>query len=97
VKLYEQTQGEPVVIVSIDSGNRTAGAVKFIEDNGAKHTLLNDPDGKVFDAYGVAGIPTTVVVDQAGRLMFRHVGFGEGMEEQFRKEIETLLAWGGET
>lgn len=47
----------------------------------------------MFDAYGVAAIPTTVFIDHAGRLMFRHVGFGEGMEELFAQEIETLLAW----
>ena len=85
-----------MVIVSIDRGKRTPAAVEFIDENGAVHTLLNDPDRAVFDAYGVAVIPTTVVIDQAGRLMFRHVGFAEGMEELFTKEIETLLAWGGE-
>jgi peroxiredoxin len=68
----------------------------FIDEHNAVHTILNDTDRSAFTAYNVRGIPTTVVVDHEGRVMFRHVGFGEGMEEQFAKEIETLLAWLGE-
>ncbi len=85
--------GEPVVVISIDAGKRPAAADGFIDENHASHTLLNDPDRTVFGAYGVSAIPTTVVIDPAGRMMFRHVGFSEGMEDQFAKEIETLLAW----
>ncbi len=93
VELHDKTMGEPVVIASIDRGKRTPSAVEFIDENHAVHTLLNDPDRTVFDAYGVSAIPTTVVIDPQGRLMYRHVGFSEGMEEEFAKEIETLLAW----
>jgi hypothetical protein len=96
VALNEQMEGRPVEVVSIDSGRRSQAAVEFIEEHGAVHTLLNDPDRVTFDAYGIRGIPTTVIVDHEGRMMFRHVGFGEGMEETFEKEIETLLAWGAE-
>ena len=94
--LDEKMQGRPVEIVSIDAGRRPKAALEFLDEHGAVHSLLNDPDRVAFGAYGVRGIPTTVIVDQSGRLMFRHVGFSEGMEELFEKEIETLLAWGGE-
>ena len=89
-------QGRTVEIVSIDAGKRPPAAGEFIDDHGATHTLLNDPDRTVFESYFVRGIPTTVIVDQAGRAMFRHVGFGEGMQDVFAKEVETLLAWGEE-
>jgi peroxiredoxin len=82
--------------VSIDRGKRTSTAVEFIDEHKAVHTLLNDPDRNAFDAYDITGVPTTVIIDQTGRLMFRHVGYGEGLEETFAKEIETLLAWGEE-
>ena len=89
-------QGSPVTIISIDRGRRTKKAEDFLNEQKAVHTILNDPDRSAFAAYKIAGIPTTVVVDHAGRVMFRHVGFGDGMQEQFAKEIETLLAWLGE-
>ena len=89
-------QGSPVTIISIDAGRCANKTEEFLHEQKAVHTILNDPDRSAFDAYKIAGVPTTVVVDHAGRVMFRHVGFGEGMEEQFTKEIETLLAWLGE-
>lgn len=79
--------------MSIDSGRRGKKAESFIDEHNATHTLLNDVDRTVFTAYGVRGIPTTVILDDAGRVMFRHVGFADGMQEQFTKEVETLLAW----
>lgn len=68
-------------------------AEDFIDEHNAVHTILNDPDRSVFTAYGVRAIPTTVMVDEAGRVMYRHVGFADGMQDQFAREIETLLAW----
>ncbi|MBD3348089.1 MAG: redoxin domain-containing protein [Candidatus Eisenbacteria bacterium] len=86
----------PVDIVSIDGGRRTRAAEEFLDEHGATHTVLGDPENTVFEAYEVRGIPTTVVIDQSGRLMYKHVGFRPGDEEIFAKEIETLLEWGGE-
>ena len=85
-----------MTVVSIDSGNRTKKANDFIDEHNAVHTMLSDESRSAFDAYGVRGIPTTVIVDHEGRAMFRHVGFMDGMQERFEKEIETLLAWMGE-
>ena len=83
-------------MVSIDTGNRTRKAEDFLDEQKAVHTILSDADRSVFTAYKVRGIPTTVIVDHEGRAMFRHVGFMDGMQEQFEKEIETLLSWLGE-
>lgn len=48
------------------------------------------------DAYRITGVPTTVLIDHEGRVVFRHVGFAPEMKERFEKEIETLLVWRGE-
>ncbi len=93
VELAERFAGRPVSIVSIDRGKRSEAASDFLDENNVTHLVLNDEEREVFQSYGVAGVPTTVIVDHAGRAMFRHVGFAEGMEERFEREIETLLGW----
>ena len=95
VDLSKQYAGSPVAVVSIDAGRRPRDMEGFLDEKGVAHTVLHDESNDVFDTYGVVGVPTTVVIDQAGRLMFRHVGFVEGLEEQFAREIDTLLTWGG--
>ena len=86
-----------MTVVSIDGGKRSDAASGFLEEHDVRHVVLNDEGREVFGDYGVAGVPTTVIVDHAGRLMFRHVGFAPGMEARFVHEIETLLGWIEET
>jgi tetratricopeptide (TPR) repeat protein len=48
-------------------------------------------------AYGVTGIPTLCLVDRAGKIQYRHVGFsgdGEGFIKILSGEIDELLAKG---
>ena len=93
VELAGRFGDKPVTIVSIDNGERSDAASDFLDENNVTHLVLNDEGRGVFQNYGVAGVPTTVIVDHAGRAMFRHVGFMEGMEGRFEREIETLLGW----
>jgi thioredoxin-related protein len=93
VELDKRFTDRPVTIVSIDGGQRGEAAEEFLDENNVTHVVLNDEAREIFQSYGVAGVPTTVIVDHAGRAMFRHVGFMEGMERRFEREIETLLGW----
>ncbi len=93
VEIANELADKPVTVVSIDSGKRSEAADRLLDENNVTHVVLNDEEGDVFSNYGVAGVPTTVIVDHAGRVMFRHVGFAPGMEERFTQEIKTLLGW----
>ena len=97
VEIAEKFADRPVTVVSIDGGKRPDGVIALLEEHNVRHLVLNDESREAFRAYGVSGVPTTVIVDHAGRLMFRHVGFAPGMEERFVHEIETLLGWIEET
>ena len=46
------------------------------------------------EAYGVFATPTTFVVDTAGRIMFKHIGYGPGMEGMLQREVALLLERG---
>lgn len=93
VELAAHFTDRPVTVVSIDGGKRSEAASDLLDEHNVRHLVLNDEARAVFDNYGVSGVPTTVIIDHAGRLMFRHVGFSPGMEERFAHEIETLLGW----
>jgi hypothetical protein len=40
----------------------------------------------------VRGIPATYVIDRNGKIIQRHIGYGEGMEKHFEEEVTRLLA-----
>ena len=95
--LEEEFAGEPVTLMALLSGRLTRKLATFVEECGVAHLVSEDVTGEIRDSYDVLSVPTTVIIDGMGRLMFRHVGFEDGLEEQFTKEIETLLAWRTET
>jgi hypothetical protein len=82
-----------VAFISIDGGTRPGSAENFLDEQGAVHHILNDAGREAFAAYRVRGIPTTCIIDHAGRLMYRHIGFREGDEKRFAAEIDALLDW----
>ena len=84
-----------MTFVSIDRAPRSREGREFLEAKGVVHTVLTDPTGATFEAYRVSAIPTTVIVDQSGRVAYRHVGYSPGGEETFAREIEALLARSG--
>ena len=49
-------------------------------------------NGKVGrELYKIRGTPTTLIINGDGKVVFRHVGYYEGMEEVLKKEIQDLI------
>jgi len=44
-----------------------------------------------FNAYGVFGIPETVIIDKTGKVRYIEIGFGPGSDDKLKTEIEGLL------
>src|SRR5664279_1419476 len=83
-----QAQGLAVVGVSVDQAG--SDTVKSF----AKKLGINYPvvltDSKIEAAYGgIDGLPTTFIIDRAGRIVKQHVGFTERSE--IEAEIKPLL------
>jgi len=92
-ELHNKYEDLGVQFVSINSGVRGAEARSFLEENNVRHILLSDADDEVSDAYRVFAIPVTVLIDQEGRAVFRHLGYTDEIGDRLDKEIETLIAW----
>lgn len=57
---------------------------EFLKKNEYKfHIIL----GNLKNIYNVYGVPTTILIDRNGYIQFRHVGFIDGMGDDFVREI----------
>ena len=80
--------GLVIVGISVDQGGPEV-VKKFIAQNKVSYQIVL-ADGGVVDAFGgVEGIPTTFVIDRAGKIQLKEVGFVETAE--FEKRIQPLL------
>lgn len=94
-RLHEQLdeRGLSVVAVSVDAGpgGGDADVLSFVDQFGLTFTVLRDASGRIEDAFGVAGLPTTFVIDRDGRIQRKVLGARDWDDPALASEIESLL------
>jgi thiol-disulfide isomerase/thioredoxin len=91
-KLHQKysTRGFKVVGISIDEGE--AQPVKeFVSKNAMRYPIALDPDGKVANMFQTTVIPTSVLIDRKGKIIWKKYGAIDENEEPLMKAIEAAL------
>jgi thiol-disulfide isomerase/thioredoxin len=70
---FAQKAAGKVVVVGINTEDQDKDALTFASKFSMHYPSLVDVDGKVFRTYG-SGLPITVLVDAAGKVVFTHAG-----------------------
>jgi thiol-disulfide isomerase/thioredoxin len=77
-RAYQDTKGEKVRFVGIDTRDNDAAAKAFVREFAVGYPSLVDNDGRLMLALGrtipVSAVPSTVVVDTRGRIAARVIG-----------------------
>jgi thiol-disulfide isomerase/thioredoxin len=93
-ELYETYSGNEVQIVSIsvDPAYDTVERLHQFRVGHAVSWIIVRDTASVSSQYNIEYIPTLVIVDQSGRIRYRHVGLTPASE--LSSEIDTLLEGG---
>lgn len=78
-----------VRFVGVNHQDNREDAVDFAADAGLSYPSGSDPDGEVGRRVGLRGMPTTLFVDEEGRILERRTG--EMTEATLAKTIERLF------
>jgi peroxiredoxin len=65
---------------------------EFLGKQSFKLTVALDAEGKAGEAYGVEGIPQTVLIGKDGTVQAVHIGYDPAMKAALGKQIEDLFA-----
>jgi thiol-disulfide isomerase/thioredoxin len=89
--IYKKYRDRGVNVLLINEGEGAEAAAEWL---GKRYTapVLLDQDGTVGQQYGVRGIPRLFVIDQEGRLVYAHGGYGGGLEQNLKLILDGLLA-----
>lgn len=84
-----QSLGFSVLGVNLDAKSKKA--IDYLKDTPVTFPVLYDPKGDVSGQYGVQAMPSTVIIDKDGNVRFLHEGFKSGYEDDYKKQIKSLL------
>ena len=76
-RAWEQLQGEGILMLGINVGEDEDTIFPFTADYPVDFPLLLDRESAVTGQWPVRGLPTTFVVDPAGRIVYRAIGSRE--------------------
>jgi peroxiredoxin len=91
-RLHLEFVARGLSVVGINVRERTATVRAYSKELGLTFPLVLDPQGKIYAAYGVIGLPTTFLIDRDGRPVALAVGPREWAGAPARALIQALLA-----
>lgn len=80
--------GVEMYIVSIDKEQDSYKVKPFVKDNGWEYSVLLDHSGTLKRAMKVQSIPHTLILDSKGKIVYNHVGYSDGDEEEIQKYLK---------
>lgn len=66
IAAYRELQGKNVAFVGVGTDDSVANLSQFAKNNAIPYLIVTDEDGKVSGAWGVLGLPMTVILDEQG-------------------------------
>ncbi len=82
-------QGLDVLAVNVDERERDAAA--FLANHPHTMPVFLDPKGRAAEAFHISGMPTSILIDRAGRVRFTHTGYTAAVADAYRRELRQLL------
>ena len=83
--------GVKFIGVSIDGPRNQSKIKPFVQSMGVEYPIIRDMDSELMSELGVTAVPTLMLYDAEGELIFFHEGFRPGDEELIRDHIEKHL------
>lgn len=80
-----------LMVVGLNNREEAETVREYEERHKLTYTAGLDADGAVAQAYGVRGLPTLVLVDKAGRVVFRDSGFSPQKAAALTAAVEAAL------
>jgi len=90
-RLYEKYRAAGFVLLGVNIDEDRRNAVGLSTKLGLHFPVLFDSKQKVSRLYDLSTMPSTVLIDRDGRVRFVHLGYKDGYEETYEKQVTELL------
>jgi thiol-disulfide isomerase/thioredoxin len=82
-----RTAGVRIAFLGLDVQDTVASGQAFVESVGATYDMGRDPDASILQSLGGTALPTTVLLDAGGKIVYQHLGKldGDDLGKQLRQ------------
>jgi len=89
--LYQKVKNNPhIVFLTIDIDNNLQKSTQFLQNKGYTFTVYGGNPAQVSDKLYENGIPTTLVIDKKGNIVFNHFNRANYNDDKFEQFISGL-------
>jgi thiol-disulfide isomerase/thioredoxin len=81
-----------LTVVGVNVDKRRPDAERFLQQTPASFTVVYDEAGKSPEAYGVKGMPSSYLIDAAGKVVAVESGFRDEQKAALEERIRALVA-----
>jgi len=78
-----------VIAVDVDKDRKLADA--FLNSTSAILPIVYDERGDLASSYGITGMPSAILIDRAGKIRYRHIGFISKKKDEYEQQVRALL------
>ncbi len=79
-------------VIGLNVDQKPADAAAFLAQVAAKFDIAFDAGGQAPRAYGVKGMPTSILIGPDGRVLAVHTGFRDDQRDELERKIVAALA-----
>lgn len=90
--LQTELGGKGLAVVAVNLDEEAADAASFLAAHPAQFRVAGGDNTACASAFKVEAMPSSYLIDRAGRVRLVHHGFRAGDAETLRAQLETLLA-----
>lgn len=90
-RLQQQLGPEGLTIVAVNVDRERRDAERFLRAHPPQFRIVFDPDGLLPEKFAVQGMPTSFLIDRAGRVHSRHEGFRLPDRDALAREVRALV------
>ncbi len=87
--IYPRQAGRGVEFVAVATGEETSTVREFVARRPFPYPVVSDPEERVGTELEINALPTLVIMDREGKIVFRHVGYADA------ETLERALAAAG--
>jgi cytochrome c biogenesis protein CcmG, thiol:disulfide interchange protein DsbE len=89
--LQEKYKAQDLEVIAVNLDAQAGDAEKFLAKVPARFTIAYDPKGTSAKAYGVKGMPTSLLIGRDGKVIYQHMGFNEEGRDKLEKMIQAAV------